>query len=98
MFISLALLSHVIINCKEILTVLVSEFRRIYRLPANRWMNDEDLNKKCPQSADGLDFSHIISGLKLYYSWEMNFSFSQSKERKKLMKPEKSLIEPSLEM
>lgn len=90
MFISLALLSHVIINCKEILTVLVSEFRRIYRLPANRWMNDEDLNKKCPQSADGLDFSHIISGLlgicilKLYYFWEMNFSFSPSKERKKI--------------
>lgn len=46
MFISLALLSHVIINCKEILTVLVSEFRRIYRFPANRWMNNEDLNKK----------------------------------------------------
>lgn len=46
------------------------------------------LNKKCPQSSDGLDFSHIISGLlgicilKLYYFWEMNFSFSPSKERK----------------
>lgn len=63
MFISLALLSHVIINCKEILTVLVSEFRRIYRFPANRWMNNEDLNKKCPQSCGCFDFSPIISGL-----------------------------------
>lgn len=59
MFISLALLSHVIINCKEILTVLVSEFRRIYRFPANRWMNNEDLNKKCPQSCGCFDFSPV---------------------------------------